>query len=96
VLEFQPFTLPKRPRSRKEFLPLFAVMRAIDRALMDEVWRELTAYAAGRVEGEAQAFLAGQPHVASFARRATESREPAASWTAGSRDSVARRANDAT
>src|SRR5438552_2206821 len=37
-------------------------MRAIDRTLVDEVWRELTAYAPARVASEAQAFLDLQPH----------------------------------
>jgi len=41
-------------------------MRAIDRTLVDEVWRELTAYAPARVASEAQAFLDLQPHAAAF------------------------------
>lgn len=41
-------------------------MRAIDRRLVDEVWRELGAYGAARTADEARAFLARQPHVAAF------------------------------
>ena len=41
-------------------------VRAIDQALVDEVWREMTAYPPGRIQSEAQAFLGGQPHVAAF------------------------------
>lgn len=51
-------------------------MRPIDPALVDEVWRETIAYPPGRVEAEAQAFLAQQPHVAAFARTTTEGQDP--------------------
>lgn len=50
-------------------------MRPIDPALVDEVWRETIAYPPGRVEAEAEVFLARQPHVAAFARSATEGRD---------------------
>jgi len=46
-------------------------VRGIDRSLVDEVWQELTSYPPGRVEREAGAFLAQQPHVAAFAREMT-------------------------
>ena len=51
-------------------------MRAIDPTLVDEVWREMMAYPAGRVEAEAQAFLARQPYVAAFARAMIEEQDP--------------------
>ena len=41
-------------------------MRAIDSSLVDEVWREITAYPPGRAADEAKAFLQRQPHVATF------------------------------
>lgn len=44
-------------------------MRAIDQALVDEVWRETASYPPGRVDEEARDFLARQPHVAAFAHR---------------------------
>jgi hypothetical protein len=43
-------------------------MRTIDRALVEEVWRDIIAYPPDRVEAEARAFLQRQPHVATFAR----------------------------
>ena len=46
-------------------------MRGIDQALVDEVWRETTSYPPGRVDEEARAFLARQPHVAVFAHSVT-------------------------
>lgn len=46
-------------------------MRAIDRSLVDEVWREVTAYPPGRQEDEAREFLERQPHVASFCQVVT-------------------------
>ncbi|HET8578567.1 MAG TPA: hypothetical protein VFO18_15835 [Methylomirabilota bacterium] len=52
-------------------------MRAIDQALVDEVWRETAAYPPGRVEAEAGAFLAQQPHVAAFAQAMTREQDPA-------------------
>jgi hypothetical protein len=51
-------------------------VRAIDQAMVDEVWREMAAYAPGRVAAEAQAFLAQQPHVAAFVRSATTAQDP--------------------
>jgi len=48
-------------------------VRAIDRSLVDEVWRELTTYSPGRAEAEAKAFLQRQPHVAAFCRTVTGS-----------------------
>jgi hypothetical protein len=52
-------------------------VRPIDPALVDEVWREMIGCPPGRVEAEAQAFLARQPHAAAFARAATQSQDPA-------------------
>ena len=52
-------------------------MRAIDQALVDEVWRETAAYPPGRVEAEAGAFLVQQPHVAAFAQAMTREQDPA-------------------
>lgn len=46
-------------------------MRAIDRSLVDEVWREVTAYPPGRQEDEAREFLERQPHVAAFCQVVT-------------------------
>ena len=51
-------------------------MRPIDPTLVDEVWREMMAYPAGRVEAEAQAFLARQPHVAAFTRAMIKEQDP--------------------
>lgn len=51
-------------------------MRGIDQALVDEVWRETAAYPPGRVEAEAGAFLAQQPHVAAFAQTMTRDQDP--------------------
>ena len=51
-------------------------MRAIDSTLVDEVWREMMSYPVGRVEAEAQAFLARQPHVAAFAREMIKEQDP--------------------
>jgi hypothetical protein len=45
--------------------------------LVDEVWRDMMSYPVGRVESEAQAFLARQPHVAAFAQAITKEQEPA-------------------
>jgi hypothetical protein len=52
-------------------------MRAIDQALVDEVWRETAAYPPGQVEAEASAFLAQQPHVAAFAQAVTRGQDSA-------------------
>jgi hypothetical protein len=52
-------------------------MRAIDQALVDEVWRETAAYPPGRIEAEAVAFLAQQPHVAAFAQAMTREQDAA-------------------
>ncbi|PWU22327.1 MAG: hypothetical protein C5B48_10210 [Candidatus Rokuibacteriota bacterium] len=52
-------------------------MRIIDPTLVDDVWREMTAYPMGRVEAEAQAFLGQQPHVAAFAHAMTKEQESA-------------------
>src|SRR6266568_5274304 len=52
-------------------------MRAIDKTLVDEVWRELTAYAPARVASEAQAFLELQPHAAAFSQSVTRAHDPA-------------------
>ena len=46
-------------------------MRAIDRSLVDEVWREVTAYPPGRQADEAGEFLERQPHVAAFCQVVT-------------------------
>src|SRR6266568_3352852 len=51
-------------------------MRAIDKTLVDEVWRELTAYAPARVASEAQAFLDLQPHAAAFSQSLTRQFDP--------------------
>ena len=51
-------------------------MRAIDRSLVDEVWREITTYPPGRAEEEARAFLERQPHVAAFCRMVTKEFDP--------------------
>ncbi len=47
-------------------------MRAIDQALVDEIWREITSYPPGRAEEEARQFLARQPHVAAFCQLVTQ------------------------
>ena len=47
-------------------------MRAINQSLVDEVWREITAYPPGRAEEEAGAFLQRQPHVAAFCHSVTK------------------------
>ena len=52
-------------------------MRAIDRALVDEVWQELTAYGAARTGEEARAFLARQPFVAGFSHALTQGQDEA-------------------
>lgn len=46
-------------------------MRAIDQALVDEVWREMMTDPV-TAEDEAKGFLERQPHVAELCRRATE------------------------
>jgi hypothetical protein len=51
-------------------------VRPIDPTLVDEVWREMMSYPVGRVEAEAQAFLARQPHVAAFARAMMKEQDP--------------------
>ena len=51
-------------------------MRAIDQLLVDEVWREITAYPPGRQEDEARQFLERQPHVAAFCQVATKEFDP--------------------
>jgi hypothetical protein len=51
-------------------------VRGIDRALVDEVWRETASYPPGRIDEEARAFLAAQPHVAAFAHEATREQDP--------------------
>jgi len=50
-------------------------VRGIDRALVDEVWRETSAYPPGRVDEEARDFLARQPHVAVFAHTVTREQD---------------------
>lgn len=52
-------------------------MRAIDRALVDEVWRDMTGYAPARVASEAQAFLELQPHAVAFSQSMTGAFDPA-------------------
>jgi hypothetical protein len=52
-------------------------VRGIDQGLVDEVWRETTAYPPGRVDEEAREFLARQPHVAAFAHSVTREQDPA-------------------
>lgn len=52
-------------------------MRAIDQFLVDEVWREITAYPPGRAEEEARLFLQRQPHVATFCQMVTQEFDPA-------------------
>jgi hypothetical protein len=53
------------------------IVRGIDQSLVDEVWRELTAYPPGRIESEAAAFIAQQPHVAAFAQSMTGGQDAA-------------------
>ena len=50
-------------------------MRGIDRALVDEVWRETTSYPPGRIDEEARDFLGRQPHVAAFAHSITREQD---------------------
>lgn len=50
-------------------------MRGIDRALVDEVWRETGAYPPGRIDEEARDFLARQPHVTVFAHTVTREQD---------------------
>ena len=50
-------------------------MRGIDRALVDEVWRETASYPPGRVDEEARDFLGRQPHVAAFAHAVTHAQD---------------------
>jgi hypothetical protein len=52
-------------------------VRAIDRTLVDEVWREMAAYAPARIVNEAQAFLDLQPHAATFSQSVTRGFDPA-------------------
>jgi hypothetical protein len=52
-------------------------LRAIDQALVDEVWRDLVHYPPERVRREADAFLEQQPDVAAFCRGMTEALDPA-------------------
>ncbi|MBF8287619.1 MAG: hypothetical protein HW381_727 [Candidatus Rokubacteria bacterium] len=52
-------------------------MRAIDRALVDEVWRDMTGYAPARIASEAQVFLDLQPHAAAFSQAVTSAFDPA-------------------
>jgi len=47
-------------------------VRAIDRTLVDEVWREIMSYAPGRANDEARLFLERQPHVAAFCQVVTK------------------------
>jgi hypothetical protein len=44
---------------------------------VDEVWRETTSYPPGRIDEEARAFLARQPHVAAFAHAITREHDAA-------------------
>jgi hypothetical protein len=53
------------------------IVRGIDQSLVDEVWRELTAYPPGRIEAEAAAFIAQQPHVTAFAQTMTRGEDAA-------------------
>jgi len=52
-------------------------VRAIDRVLVDEVWRDMAGYAPARVASEAQAFLELQPHAAAFSQSVTSAFDPA-------------------
>lgn len=51
-------------------------MRAIDQALVDEVWREIMSYPPGRIDEEARDFLDRQPAVAAFAHTVTREHDP--------------------
>ena len=51
-------------------------MRAIDRALVDDVWRDVTGYAPARVASEAQSFIELQPHAAAFSQSVTRAHDP--------------------
>ncbi len=51
-------------------------MRAIDRALVDDVWRDVTGYAPARVASEAQVFLELQPHAAALSQSVTRGFDP--------------------
>lgn len=51
-------------------------MRGIDRALVSEVWREITSYPPGRIDEEARDFLSRQPEVAAFAHTVTAEQDP--------------------
>ncbi len=51
-------------------------MRAIDQSLVDEVWRDITAYPPGRAGDEARSFLEQQPHVAAFCQMVTNEFDP--------------------
>jgi len=51
-------------------------MRAIDQGLVDEVWREMTAFEAERAAAEAKAFLAHQPYVGEICHQLTEEFDP--------------------
>ena len=73
VLESRLFTLPETYDVARGFL----LMQAIDRALVDEVWREMTGYAPARIAGEAQVFLEQQPHAAAFSESVTSALDPA-------------------
>jgi hypothetical protein len=52
-------------------------VRAIDRTLVDEVWRDMTGYAPARIASEAQVFLERQPHAAAFSQSVTSALDPA-------------------
>ena len=54
----------------------FLLVRAIDRTLVDEVWRGMSAYAPDRVTSEAQVFLECQPHAAAFSQGVTGGFDP--------------------
>jgi hypothetical protein len=51
-------------------------VRAIDRALVDDVWRDMTGYAPARVASEAQVFLELQPHAAALSQSVTRGFDP--------------------
>ncbi len=52
-------------------------MRAINRALVAEVWQDLTGYGAARTDEEARAFLTRQPFVAGFSHALTQGQDEA-------------------
>jgi hypothetical protein len=52
-------------------------VRPIDRTLVDEVWRGMTAYAPARVASEAHRFLELQPHAAAFSQSVSSGFDPA-------------------